>query len=511
MKRNGRSAVLWILYGAAVLCANLLAALYAVPGDALPWLNAAAGLLAAGALILLLRRSSLWNGAPRSVGLRYYGFCALGCFLGWLPVFLAYWPGLFAYDVVGQLSQVPGRFTTHHPLAHTLYLKLFDKIGRDWLNCPNAGVALSALCQMAVFACMLAFVHWFLARTGVRRGVRLGFLVFTAVCPAVSMLAIALTKDVFFAGFFVMTLTCLACRHAAPEVWNQKWCRALYVCSAAGVVLFRNNGVYCLAAMLAVELLEGLRHRNIRPAAWTAAGLCLGLLLAGGLQAALHAEDGSPNEMLSVPYQQLACVYQEHGDELSEQEKEDLLLLLPHAGNYNPLRSDAIKRTGTGAKHPETLIRLYAKLGMQYPGDYLKAFVRLNAGYLSLTDTTYSRIYGIQNRQGVLLSDTKEDFGVEHTSLLPGLENLYETLFTENRYLDMPGLNLLLSPALYFWLLTALLVGILAQKQTSSYPMAACAAMLILTILAGPCALVRYALPYMLCIPVFAVCVFQKA
>ena len=57
-----------------------------------------------------------------------------------------------------------------------------------------------------------------------------------------------------------------------------------------------------------------------------------------------------------------------------------------------------------------------------------------NAGYFGLTDTSFSRIYGTTNRQGIFLSDTKDGFGIEHTSYFPELENLYERLYTSNAY-----------------------------------------------------------------------------
>lgn len=43
--------------------------------------------------------------------------------VGWLPVLLAYYPGIFAYDASNQVTQVlTGSYSTHHPLLHTLLL-----------------------------------------------------------------------------------------------------------------------------------------------------------------------------------------------------------------------------------------------------------------------------------------------------------------------------------------------------------------------------------------------------
>ena len=51
-------------------------------------------------------------------------------FLCWLPVFLAYYPSVFAYDAEGQLYQViAGDYSTHHPLLHTLFMGAFFRLG----------------------------------------------------------------------------------------------------------------------------------------------------------------------------------------------------------------------------------------------------------------------------------------------------------------------------------------------------------------------------------------------
>ena len=53
--------------------------------------------------------------------LKVFGF-QLAC---WTPIFLAYYPGLFTYDVAAQIPQQMGSYTTHHPLLHTIYLQFF--------------------------------------------------------------------------------------------------------------------------------------------------------------------------------------------------------------------------------------------------------------------------------------------------------------------------------------------------------------------------------------------------
>ena len=128
-----------------------------------------------------------------------------------------------------------------------------------------------------------------------------------------------------------------------------------------------------------------------------------------------------------------------------------------------------------------------------------------------MSDITYSEIYTKYNRAGVLLSDTRKGFGINHYSLIPPLENIYESLYTDNYYLYIIGLNILLSPSLYFWIIIFLFTVAVMKKNKQSIPLWIFIGILMLTMLFGPCVLLRYALAYEICIPLLFVTVFGKA
>ena len=49
----------------------------------------------------------------------------------WIPILLAYYPGIWAYDVFNQMPHISKEYSTfnyistHHPITHTLFLELF--------------------------------------------------------------------------------------------------------------------------------------------------------------------------------------------------------------------------------------------------------------------------------------------------------------------------------------------------------------------------------------------------
>ena len=60
------------------------------------------------------------------------------CTLCWLPVLLAYFPGVTGYDMDGQMWMImSGDYTSHHPLLHTLFVQACIMLG-EWRRTAQA-------------------------------------------------------------------------------------------------------------------------------------------------------------------------------------------------------------------------------------------------------------------------------------------------------------------------------------------------------------------------------------
>lgn len=71
--------------------------------------------------------------------------CTALIFVCWLPVFLAYWPGISAYDIYTQIFEVfEDNYTNRNPLLHTLILGAFYRLG-EGLGSAALGYALFIL------------------------------------------------------------------------------------------------------------------------------------------------------------------------------------------------------------------------------------------------------------------------------------------------------------------------------------------------------------------------------
>lgn len=140
----------------------------------------------------------------------YWLICLLSHFLAWLPLLLAYYPGLMNYDASAQINQHMGTYSTPHPLFHTFYLKFFyNIIGEELFHNVNIGVLLATITQMILLSAMISYMHLFLKRLGLRIWYRILALLFTCFAPFISGMSISLVKDTLFSGLFLVIFICL--------------------------------------------------------------------------------------------------------------------------------------------------------------------------------------------------------------------------------------------------------------------------------------------------------------
>lgn len=453
-------------------------------------------------------------------------FYSLLIFLCRMPVFLAYYPSVFAYDAEGQLYQVlAGDYSTHHPLLHTLFLGAFFRLG---IACGSvsAGMAVHSVVQMALMACAFGWAVSFLYQRQISGRVRAALLLFFAVFPANSVLALSTTKDVLFAAFvllYTLYLYRIVCSQN-PEDGQRAVVRegekaggkemAACVFWAVLMLLFRNNAVYAFVVSVPIVYI-GLGGRTRRHYLYmTLLTLVLYGACAFSLKAVTHAQNGSPREMLSVPLQQMARTRVEAEEEIDPSIRQELEKYIPSEwvfAAYNPHLADPVKSRAVIHDDPAGLIRTWIKLGLAHPAIYIDAFLDNSLGLWYLWDTSHAQVYGIGTESGFgyLSTDNRvmpAGFEVEERSLLPGLRVFMERIVSDNAYSRIPVVRLLFAPALYWWLLYLYIVtAFYRRKYRETLPIVFLTAY-CLTLLLSPTVLARYIYPLMVTIPVILPC-----
>lgn len=428
---------------------------------------------------------------------RFFGLSFVGVLLCWLPCFLAFYPGIFSYDVAWQVVQgVEVPYNTYQPLFHTLLLNGLLWIGRS-LGDVNIGVALYSGLQMGTMAAALAFSASTLRRAGCPMPACLCGLALAALLPMHAVLSVSTTKDPLFAAFALLLVTFLFRGVRWPEARKKPLYWVGTILSTMSFCLVRNNGLHSLAIALLLGLLFCFSSGK-RAMCALLAGLALFGGVNAGLKAAFQAQPGKTSEMLSVPIQQMARVVTLHPE--WEEDAEVQALFIGEI-KYNPSLSDPVKVIfrKEGNTPISRAIRLWTRMLTRYPAEYVDAFAYLTRGWWDVRDQSHSVIYGEDD--GYMHTNVLGDYGVQRRSLWPALEEKYIQTVTRNAYQRVPVYRLLFAPALWVWLLV-LLTGLSFYWRERELALLCFVPLsVVLTMLLGPCCLVRYAYPVMLCVP----------
>lgn len=429
--------------------------------------------------------------------------------VAWIPVFLAYFPGIFAYDVHTQVTQMNNNaYTTHHPLIHTLLLRLFYRFGES-VGSYNLGVVLYTWFQMLIMAAVYAYVLWYLYEKKVNRTIRIILLLFFALCPIHSLLVISATKDTLFSAFMLLFVIVTLQILEKPQLLKSKKCCVLLVMSGVLTYLFRNNAKYAMLLWILVLALFYIRKYLEKKQKLVLIGLLVGILLTGqllhiGMVKLVDAKAGSLNEMLSIPSAQIARCYFFKSTEMNPELAQKIAGLGITPGDYVLSTVDIVKGKIQIENQKKYFLQTWWEVFKEYPAICIDAFLYINQGNLSLEDVSNAYVYGasLESRMGYLITNTAQGYGVEHHSLFPQLEAHYENLFSINEYQDIPVFSLIFVPAFYFWMLMVGLLHAWVAGKRQYFLVFLLLLCYFATVLFGPCALIRYSYPLVAGAPV---------
>lgn len=470
--------------------------------------------------------SAAWETPPASALWRWGLLSMAGILVCWLPGFLAYYPGICAYDTPVQMGQIlEGYMIDHHPIMHTLVLKLCIMLGKQLGWSLNGGMAIYIVLQMMLLAGALSFAHMMLYRFGVKRRYRILVWLLCALFPFQLYMSISMTKDAFFGAFFLIHVVSLYSILRRKDEHLQKGMGMVLGVSILGMILFRANGRYALLVLLMMEciaLWRGRRRRRL----WGAILLVslIAFLIGNGLLSGVFqwtkAEPGDRREMLSIPIQQFArCmvyhsgagVVEEDDDTMAAEDKALIndFLLNEAWRDYKPSLADPVKRhtnTYVARYRTDDFLRTWFKLLGKYPGEFINAVLAVDAGYVYLNDTSHAYVNVVEGGHGqgyvqTLWSADLLGQGLYPDPIWEGLYDSMEKWADGNEYLRLPLLKYLFVPGSYLWIYVFLTIYLLWRKRY-----AACLPLsgifgYFATLLLGPTVQLRYIYPLMLCLP----------
>jgi len=423
----------------------------------------------------------------------------------WLPAYLAFFPGIFGYDAPNQMEQIiSGVYASHHPLLHTLILRVFLNCGKALFGTYNGGVALFCIFQGLVLSSSVAYSFLILRELRTPFPILVISLAWCIWNPVLQVLTFNVTKDILFGAFFLHFI--INCYHWLARGGNRTVLQTVWlIVSGVLMCLLRNQGIYIVAVLLAASLFVCWRDKKFL------ISLCAILI---GSQSffwvsnhVFGVQKGDAREMLSVPMQQMALVcrmYME-GEETvltpEEFEKFSLLVDKEYIPDLHLSTADPVKMHFNTAVLKQDLsgyASLYVTMGVHNPGYYLTAFRCLAYPYWDMSELV-ARDIAIRNT----FPELSEGWGIYQCSLLPGYKEYLSTYILEGMDEEIPIVSWLVQPGFCIWLMTALLGLSIAGKNRAVFLSVMTGMLLMGTLILGPVALLRYIYPLMIAEPYF--------
>ena len=439
-----------------------------------------------------------------------------GMMLLWLPYLLALWPGNTSFDLIYQSQYLltGEHIWAHFPALHTLWMTIPMSISNQLCGSYVPGFQAYILSQYILMAGILSYICVRVWNWG-SKTVSIVCWAFFSLFVGTANYSVVATKDSMFAAVYALTIVLLIdyCRGCSQkEHVGKRISETLPILFASLITaLLRHNFAYALVPIVIISPFV-LRSNSWKRLTGT---LLLTVILSASFSGpfvlgVLGAKPGSKAEMLSVPMQQMAFVMNEHGkDELSEECRRVCELYVPGWRDYDRYLADPVKdqfNIEAFEDSPSKFFKEWAFIGLEYPKDYMLAFLHMTVGYWSPV-TNYSgkhpafahmSPFVVNQREPSDKRPANEYIYIDQTPAVPGILVLLRIASKLHPELLIPGFNCLYQTGFWVWL-SVFILYFWRYKHNLVRTLPVLVNLIYLcTMLLGPVSLFRYALPIIL-------------
>lgn len=389
--------------------------------------------------------------------LKFFFFCVYVMLVFWSPHFLQVYPGNMTTDSHDQLLQFVGHdpLSNHHPIAHTMMIKLFYDIGMALFDDQTKAIATYSICQAFLLASAFAYLLTTMFQFQVKRGVILTVLAYYALVPFHGSYSVTMWKDVPFGGIVIVLSVTIWRLFVRLRSGNRKipvFDSVMLLLFGIAMCLFRSNGLYAYILLVPVLVLAFFKKSKL-PAILAVVALPVAFLIKGPLYKSMGAIPPDTIESLSIPAQHIACVIKHNGPESLTEEQYELLSQVVDveqiADTYATTISDPIKKLVRATDNQEYLeehkmefLKLWIDLGIHNPIAYLQAQIDQTYGFW-YPDVQYWLYPGEFRTHG-------DGYSIERPQLLPEkIDEMLDDL--KYCYKDIPYLGLIWSIGTASW------------------------------------------------------------
>lgn len=446
----------------------------------------------------------------------------------WIPYFIVYWPGVLTPDANESFVQFFGDaqfswtiktiklidpqviLNNHQPVFYTLFIGLFAYIGR-FIHHMELALSLYTIFQMTIMALIFSYMFTYMKKQNVPDFYLLIGGLFIALCPIVPYYMITWTKDVLYTGVMILA-TIFIHRIIKEDFKFIQILKTIFIFLL--LALLRNNGFYILLISF-ILLFIFLSKKRILCIKIFVPVIAIYMAIVHIGFPLFHITEGSPREMYSVVFQQLARAIKENGDSwMSTDEKEcveyvlqvDDVKDLPEY--YNPQHADSIKGRYNVETDDEMLsrfLKVWAHGFIEYPVTYLDSFFTNTYPYYSLYSSSRDFKFYYNNPKS---GGSSNEYYVDQLSImrLPrrGVAKIYQFIC------KAPVTSLITTMGFSAFLLYFGLIQIMMNKKYKYLFIYLFAALNYLISFLGPVAYYRYGVPFAFLVPLLLGLTFKE-
>lgn len=431
-------------------------------------------------------------------------------------VFLAIYPGVYGYDAGYQIKEILTDFqlNSHFPLFYCFILASLVNLGKIIFNSYQAGFAIYTFLQMLFLIFVSTKITMYCTKKIKNIYLYLFCLGFFGIFPLYTIMILSAAQDVIFAGVFALIILNILEMVESKDYWKNKIKPITLSILILILCMFRNNGFYCVLIAIPFILLFG-KNKKLLTTIIFIIPLCLYKIYTGPIYETMGVINvDSTKEMLSVPSQQLARVYNYNPSKLSNGDIKNLYTYYTTLEDFKyytfrqsiadptkgVLNNDVTSNDLTG------YIKLWYNVGIKDPKNYIEAFLLNSLGFWYPNknykdERMYHPYIEYEMMDGKFYDPEYVD--IKRNSKFPLYEKLLNKTVNNNAWKRIPVISTIFTSGTYF-VIFIFLIGITILRKNFKYmlPLG-----LILTLYAtlflSPVALFKYCFPIIILLPIF--------
>lgn len=378
-----------------------------------------------------------------------------------IPYFLSVFPGLIMPDSIYQIQQFKhiSVLTDHHPVIHTMFLKLCYKIAEFFTDTENLKAAFATFVQVMIMNGIYAYFIVFLKKHNIKRKVLIIMTVIFGILPVYAFFNMSMWKDVLFGGFFLLFLINIYTLIEQKDKLKMSNYVSFIILSLL-VLFFRNNALYMYIIFIPFILKVFAKQFK-----WFLCSIVivfsLFFIVKYPVYDYLKIERSKSWEYLGIPIQQIGRMAYKNVEFTKEEKAEiEKFITIEHLKkDYNPRVSDGIKFS----------LNLNQDYFEENNRDFLKLWSKLIFKHFDIAVETYfvstlGYWYPNLENNAVELGVTENSIDLYNNPLLPNkINNFINNLYDYNT----PFLSLQWNIGLMIWL--TILLGTICYSKNKKY------------------------------------------